>query len=85
MPIVAFVFQRMTLAGLGANLVAIPAMAVAQVAATVTVAADACHVAWLAWLAGWGTHLGVVALLGSGTIVDAAPWLTWRVPSPPHL
>lgn len=85
MPVVAFVFQRMTLAGLAANLVAIPAMAVAQVAATVTVAADASRLPWLAGVLGWVTHAGVVGLLGSGTVVDAAPWLTWRVPSPSAL
>ena len=39
-PIVAFVFQRVTIAGLVVNLAAIPCMAVVQVAAMVTAAAD---------------------------------------------
>lgn len=82
MPIVAFVFQRVTVAGLSANLVAIPAMAVAQVAAMVTALADAIGVQSVAAVAGWVTHIGVAALLESSSIVDAAPWLTWRVPPP---
>ena len=40
-PIVAFVFQRVTLAGLAVNLAAIPSMAVVQIAAMITAAADA--------------------------------------------
>ncbi len=82
MPIVAFVFQRVTIAGLAANLTAIPAMGVAQVAAMVTAAADAAGVPPVAATAGWVTHVGVWALLQSSSIVDAAPWLTWRVPAP---
>lgn len=82
MPVSAYVFQRVTIAGLAANLAAIPAMAVAQIAAMVTVAADAMGVAGLAGVAGWTTHWGVGALLASSAVVDFAPWLTWRVPSP---
>ena len=41
MPIGAFVFQRVTLAGLVVNLAAVPCMAVVQVAAMITAAADA--------------------------------------------
>ena len=36
----------------------------------------------LAGFAGWVTHAGVVGLLESARLVDVAPWLTWRVPSP---
>lgn len=82
MPIAAYVFQRVTLAGLTANLAAIPAMAVAQIAAMVAVAADAIGISQLAGVAGWITHLAVRALLASSAVVDFAPWLTWRVPSP---
>jgi competence protein ComEC len=82
MPVSAYVFQRVTIAGLAANLAAIPAMAVAQIAAMVTVAADAVGVDRLAGVAGWITHMGVRALLASSALVDFAPWLTWRVPSP---
>ncbi len=82
MPIGALIFQRVTLAGLGANLVAVPCMAVAQIAAMVTTAADAIHFERLASISGWVTHLSVRGLLGSAALVDWAPWLTWRVPSP---
>ena len=81
-PIVAFVFQRITYAGLMVNLAAIPSMAVAQIAAMITAAADVAHLDVIARLAGWATHLGVRGLLDSARLVDAAPWLTWRVPAP---
>lgn len=81
-PIVAFVFQRVTVAGLVVNLVAIPSMAVVQIAAMVTAAADAIGIGAVGNVAGWVTHLGVRGLLDSARLVDVAPWLTWRVPSP---
>jgi competence protein ComEC len=83
-PIAAFIFQRITIAGLAVNLVAIPCMAVVQVAAMITAAADAVDLTSMAQLAGGMTHLGVRGLLESARLVDMAPWLTWRVPSP-HL
>ena len=82
LPMVAFVFQRVTIAGLAVNLVAIPSMAIVQVAAMVTAAADAVGLGGAAHLAGWVTHQGVRGLLDSARLVDLAPWLTWRVPSP---
>jgi competence protein ComEC len=81
-PIGALIFERITLAGLGANLVAVPCMGVAQIAAMVTTAADWMHLVFVARIAGWITHIGVRGLVGSSAIVDWAPWLTWRVPSP---
>jgi competence protein ComEC len=81
-PIVAYVFQRITVAGLAANLAAIPAMAVVQVAAMMTAATDALQLPPLAHAAGWVTHVAVRGLLESSRLVDLAPWLTWRVPSP---
>ena len=81
-PIVAFVFQRVTIAGLAVNLAAIPCMAVVQVAAMVTAAADASGWPGIAGFAGWVTHAAVRGLLESSRLVDVAPWLTWRVPSP---
>ena len=83
LPIAAFVFQRVTIAGLVVNLAAVPCMAIVQVAAMITAAADAANVTALANLAGYLTHLGVRGLIDSAIVVDAAPWLTWRVPSPP--
>jgi competence protein ComEC len=83
MPIGAFVFQRVTVAGLAVNLVAVPCMAVVQVAAMITAAADAAGIESFAHAAGWVTHAAVRGLIDSAFVVDAAPWLTWRVPSPP--
>jgi competence protein ComEC len=81
-PVVTYVFQRVTIAGLAVNLIAIPCMALVQVAAMLTSAAGAAGIEAVANLTGWVTHWGVVGLLESARVVDAAPWLTWRVPSP---
>lgn len=81
-PIAAFVFQRITVAGLAVNLAAIPCMAVVQIAAMVTTAAEVVGIEALADFAGWVTHAGVWGLIESARLVDLAPWLTWRVPSP---
>jgi competence protein ComEC len=83
LPMGAYVFQRVTVAGLVVNLAAVPCMAVVQVAAMATAAADASALEFFARASGWITHLGVRGLIDSATLVDAAPWLTWRVPSPP--
>jgi competence protein ComEC len=82
MPIGAFVFQRVTIAGLVVNLAAVPCMAIVQVAAMLTAAADAAGVESLAHAAGWITHASVRGLIDSAFVIDAAPWLAWRVPSP---
>ena len=82
MPIGALVFQRVTLAGLALNLVAIPCMAVVQVASMVTAALDALGLSSGADVAGWVTHWSVRGLVDSAALVDFAPWLTWRVPAP---
>jgi competence protein ComEC len=82
MPIGAYVFQRVTLAGLVVNLAAVPCMALVQIAAMVTAGTDAAGWDAAARAAGWIAHLGVRGLTGSAFLVDLAPWLTWRVPSP---
>jgi competence protein ComEC len=82
MPIGAFVFQRVTMAGLVVNLAAVPCMALVQVAAMLTAAADAAGFEAVAHATGWITHAGVRGLIDSALVIDAAPWLTWRVPSP---
>ena len=84
-PVGAMVFQRVTLAGLVVNLAAVPCMALVQVGAMVTAAADAVAAAPIASAAGWVTHLSVRGLVESAALVDLAPWLTWRVPSPSML
>ncbi|OFW42201.1 MAG: DNA internalization-related competence protein ComEC/Rec2 [Acidobacteria bacterium RIFCSPLOWO2_12_FULL_67_14b] len=82
MPVGAMVFQRVTLAGLALNLAAVPCMAIVQVGAMVTAGADAMGLAPVASAAGWVTHLAVRGLVDSAALVDFAPWITWRVPSP---
>jgi competence protein ComEC len=82
-PVTAFVFQRVTVAGLVVNLAAVPSMAIVQVAGMITAAADSCGLTRIAGWAGLVSHLGVRGLIDSAVVVDAAPWMTWRVPSPP--
>jgi competence protein ComEC len=82
LPIAAYVFQRVTIAGLVVNLAAVPCMALVQIAAMATAAADAMGLEMAARLGGWITHGAVRGLIDSAIVVDAAPWLTWRVPSP---
>ena len=84
-PVSAYVFQRVTLAGLALNLAAVPAMAVVQAAASVCVLLDVVGGTPVAALSGRVTHLAAQALLESGRLVDYVPWATWRVPSPPLL
>ncbi len=81
-PVSAYVFQRVTLAGLVLNLGAVPAMASVQMAASLCVLADAVDVTRLASIAGWGVHVAAQALIGSSAFVERVPWATWRVPSP---
>ena len=81
-PIGAGVFLRVSAAGLILNFVAIPAMAAIQGAGILIVLlsgwADRAAAA-VARVAEWACAV----LLGSAQLVDAAPWLVWRVP-PPH-
>ena len=81
-PVGATIFQRVTLAGLLLNFVAIPAMSVVQVASMAVAAFDLLPIdgltSWIARVA----HLGALALVESARLLDVAPWLTWRVPSP---
>jgi competence protein ComEC len=81
-PIMASVFMRVGLAGLPLNFVAIPAMTIAQISGLAL-----CVVApW--WNDGAAvlarvSHWATAALTGSASLVDVAPWLSWRVPPPP--
>lgn len=81
-PIGAIVFQRVTVAGLLLNFVALPAMTLVQIGAMVVVMLDVVRLDLLANWAGHVVHGGRVALTGSSRFLDVAPWLTWRVPSP---
>jgi len=83
-PVSAFVFSRVTFAGLVLNFLAVPLMAVAQVAglAAVTLstlsASPAAAAGWLAHLAAWG-------LAESAKLVELVPWVSYRLPPPAPL
>jgi competence protein ComEC len=80
MPVSASAFSRVTSAGLLLNLVAVPAMGVVQIAATLVTVTDS--LTWLPAGAGWIAHLASSALVSSSDLVTAAPWLAARVPPP---
>jgi competence protein ComEC len=63
------------------NPIAIPGMALAQVAAMFAVFADVVAPP-LAGLAGFALRAGASAVVDSASFVDRVPWLAWRVPPP---
>ena len=80
-PVSAGAFQRVTLAGLLLNFIAIPCMTVVQLAAMAVAASD---LVGFITLAGWTARvveMGTTGLTGSTQLLDMAPWLTWRVPA----
>jgi competence protein ComEC len=83
LPISAFVFSRVTFAGLVVNFAAIPLMTIAQVAGIAIVFASLCLPAVAFWIGGIA-HLAVEGLIGSAALVDWLPWLTRRL-APPSL
>jgi competence protein ComEC len=80
-PVGAFVFSRITFAGLALNFVAIPLMGVAQIAGMVVVP-TALISTRLAAAAGWVAHVGAAGLVASADLVRFAPVLTYRVAAP---
>jgi competence protein ComEC len=80
LPVSASIFSRVTGAGLVLNLLAVPAMAVVQIAAMVVAVAG--EIPLLAYGAGWTAHAAASALVSSADLVTVAPWLTARVPPP---
>ncbi|NQW04376.1 MAG: DNA internalization-related competence protein ComEC/Rec2 [Acidobacteria bacterium] len=81
MPMAASVFMRVGAAGLLLNFVAIPAMTIVQISGLVL-----CVVA-VGWPGGAAlmasvAHWATTVLIGSASVVDIAPWLSWRVPAP---
>jgi competence protein ComEC len=82
LPVGALVFSRVTFAGLVLNFAAIPLMTVVQVAGMLVVALSP---VWslAADLCGLAAHLGAAGLVGSASLVDLLPWLSYRLP-PPH-
>jgi competence protein ComEC len=79
LPVSAATFSRITWAGLALNLVAVPAMAILQVAGIATVLSPFEAVARAA---GWVASAGAEAIVSSSALVDALPWLAVRVPPP---
>ena len=80
LPVMAETFSRVTVAGLVLNLVAVPAMALVQIAGLVIVFANAFDA--IGAVAGWLAHLGAMAIVDSAQLVDVMPWLAVRVPRP---
>ncbi len=81
MPVGAALFSRVTIAGVVLNFVAIPLMAVAQVAG-MGAAATFVAIPPLAWAAGWVAHVAADGLVRTADIVAVVPVLTWRVAPP---
>jgi len=80
LPIAAFLFSRVTIAGLVLNFAAIPLMAVAQIAGMALIPAAA--VPPLASALGLIAHAGAEGLVRSADLVEVVPMLTWRVAPP---
>jgi len=81
-PVSARVFSRVTFAGLALNFLAIPLMSVAQIAGMLVLPLSLVSDA-AASLAGYVAYLGAEGLVRSASLVELAPWLTYRLP-PPH-
>jgi len=80
-PIGAAVFERVTVAGLALNFIAIPCMTAVQLGAMAVVVLD------LVWggaadAAAWVTYWAARGLLDSALLVEWWPWLSWRVAAP---
>ena len=80
-PVGAFVFSRVTFAGLALNFVAIPLMAVAQIAGMVVVPIAGVSTKAAA-VAGFAAHLGAAGLVASADLVRFAPFLAYRIAPP---
>jgi competence protein ComEC len=81
LPIAAWFFSRVTVAGLLLNFAAIPLMAVVQIGGMAAVTISTLH-ARAGVIAAWVPHQAAQLLLGSSGLVTWWPWLTWRIPSP---
>lgn len=81
LPVSAFLFSRVTFAGLALNFAAIPLMAMAQIAGLVLLPAAAVWQSLAAGI-GWIAHAGAEGLVRSAGLVELAPVLTWRLTPP---
>lgn len=84
LPVGTVFFSRVTFAGLVLNFVAVPAMAITQVAGMAAIPLWTVSEA-AASVAGWIAAAGAAALVRSATLVDLVPQITWRVPAPSPL
>jgi competence protein ComEC len=80
LPVAAQAFSRITVAGFVLNLIAVPVMAVVQVAGILVVVLASFE--GPASVAGWIAHAGAQTLVRSAGLVEVAPWLSARVPPP---
>jgi competence protein ComEC len=80
-PVSAFVFSRVTFAGLFLNFLAVPLMTVGQVAGMTAIALSVVR-ADLAAAAGLVAHLAAWGLAESAAWVELVPWVSHRVPPP---
>ena len=81
LPVSAFVFSRVTAAGLLLNFAAIPLMTLVQIGGMIAVVLDVINGEAARWI-GFVVHLGVRGLLASASLVEFAPWVARRVPPP---
>src|SRR5206468_12052006 len=80
-PVGALLFSRVTFAGLGLNFLAIPLMAVAQIAGMAVVPLALVSVR-LASIAGLAAHIGAAGLVWSAHLIRVVPVLTYRIAPP---
>jgi len=80
-PVGAFVFSRITFAGLVLNFLAIPLMVLAQIAGMVVVPLGAVST-HAAAAAGFAAHLGAAGLVASADLLRFAPFLAYRIAPP---
>ncbi|MBI1875725.1 MAG: DNA internalization-related competence protein ComEC/Rec2 [Acidobacteria bacterium] len=84
LPLGAWLFARITFAGLALNFVAIPLMVLAQCAGLCVVAIHG--LPWvrdpIAGACGYAAHFGADGLVASAALVDVAPWVSMRVLPP---
>src|SRR5262249_48763979 len=83
LPVSAAIFSRVTFAGLALNFLAIPLMAVAQIAGMVIVPLFVASER-LASAVGWLPSFGAEGLVRPADLWSYTPFVTWRV-APPNL
>jgi competence protein ComEC len=81
LPLSAFIFSRVTVAGLLLNFAAIPLMAIVQIAGLAVLPAASMSAA-LGRATGWVAHIAAEGLVRSADLVAVVPILSWRVARP---